>query len=773
MLNSTRQTLSDTDYVTMVRSVYADSQTMIYGGLAAAIGALVSGLHTGSVVLFGFAIAFLVVGVARYLDMRAFRQKDLAPADKAEAWHWEIRSIIGGGVFAGLNGAWCLFAFAGLHDSFAQLTATTLSVGTFIGIAGRNFGLSRLVLIQTLLIAIPLAGGLVLEGNIYYVLLGLILIPLFASMYRVAGTVRRLLLSAMHGRVDATKLAEELDSALSTMPLGLFMIDREGQVLVINDRAREMLEIADDADVVGRPAAGLIFFAMSRNILTKATAHLLIAELSAGDDNKLIIDLAGDRHCEVTSCTRNDHTVLMLEDISDRVLAETRLNAMARYDSLSQLPNRSFFSEQVSARLSEFAAWDQPAPVMVIMIDIDDFKHVNDTLGHPAGDRLIHQVAERLSGLFGQSSLVSRFGGDEFIIFRTGEVSQTIAEEDAAAISAALRVPFDLGIDEGMVTASIGIVLVDGARTNLEDVLTRADLALHNAKAHGKACWSVFQDEMDTEYRQRQQLKTQLHSAIEKGQLFVTYQPIVDIRTRQLVGCEALIRWRHPELGIISPTVFIPLAEETGDITNLSRFVLAAACRECLNWPDHMSVSVNLSATDFRTTSVEQMIAEVIETVGLPSERLIVEITETALIEEPEKVSHALANMRGMGVGTALDDFGTGYSSLGYLTTMSFSKIKIDRSFTRDIASDERALRLLRSVARLSDDLDMTVTVEGVETEEQLQVIIDATSIQHAQGYLFGPPLAARDIGELIQRMTHGTDERVALPDSVAKQALT
>ena len=753
MFDSSRQTLPDTDYVTVVRSVYADARTMLYGAMGAAIGAVGSGIRADSVALVAFGIAFVVVGLFRYLDMRAFEIQGLEPDDAALARKWEIRATIGGAMIAALHGGWCFFSYVGVDDTFAQLSSTTITVGTLVGVAARNFAIVRLVTLQGILISVPLALGLMLTGDLYHVFLALILIPFFLSIHRIAGNVRRLLLTALRGRMQATRLADELDSALSTMPHGLCMIDGSGRVLVINDQALKMLDIEDSTSVIGRPAADLVFIAMSKRIVSKATAQLLVAGLSDQDSAKLVIDLADGRHMEVTSSSQNGHTVLMFADITDRVLAEARINAMARYDNLTQLPNRTFFSEQVRARLGELAAWDVSTPVMIAMVDIDDFKHVNDTLGHPVGDRLIRQVADRLSGLFGDSALVSRFGGDEFVIFRTGDVTTALAEEDAAAISAALRVPFNLDIDEWTVTASIGLVVADGSSIDLGELLTRADLALHDAKAEGKARWSMFHDQMDIDYRQRQLLKSQFQHAIDQGQLFLTYQPIIDIRTRGIIGCEALVRWRHPELGIVSPALFIPLAEETGAITALSRFVLAEATRQCMTWPEHMSISVNLSANDFRVTSVEQMVAQSIETAGLPAERLIVEITETALIEEPDKVSQALSALRGMGVGVALDDFGTGYSSLGYLTTMSFSKLKIDRAFTRDIATDERARRLLISVARLSRDLDMTVTVEGVETEAQLEVIIENTSIEHAQGFLFGPPLAAKDIDELIEHM--------------------
>ncbi len=754
MFDSARKRLPDADYVSIVKSLYAERTAIAVGAAVTTAAAVSTLLHTGAYILSIFAVVFVVMGVIRHMLGIAFDRAAREGLTADQAAVWERRLTLATCTLALNYGMWSFTSLVFVEDPFAAYASTSVSIAMMIGLTTRNFAADRMVTIASMCLSLPLAAGLLLQGEIFYAVIGVLLMPFMFSYRKLAADVRKIFLAAVRGRLEASRLAGELDSALATMAHGLCMIDDDGRVVVINDQARHLLQIEANEDMVGRSVAELIQLSMTRRVITKATAQTMIAEFSENQNTKLVIELANGRHCEVTSSTRFNHTVLMFEDITERVLADAKITAMARYDSLTQLPNRYFFSEQTKARLSEFAAWGQPAPISLAMIDIDDFKHVNDTFGHPIGDLLIRLVADRLSGLFGDQALVSRFGGDEFVVFRSSGATQAMAEEDAEAITAALRVPFNLGANECIVTASIGITLADGAKTDLDDILTRADLALYHAKAHGKACWSVFHDQMDVDYRKRQQLKAQLHGAIEKDQLFVVYQPIIDIRTRSLVGCEALVRWRHPEFGIISPALFIPLAEQTGTITDLTRFVLATATRECLNWPEHMSVSVNLSANDFRSVSIERMVSETLETSGLPADRLVVELTETALIEEPEKASRVLAALRSIGVQAALDDFGTGYSSLGYLTTMSFSRLKVDQSFTRDIATDTRARKLLVSLARLASDLDMIVTIEGVETEDQLNVIMNHTGIEYAQGFLFGPPLPAKDIAELITRLT-------------------
>jgi predicted signal transduction protein with EAL and GGDEF domain len=299
----------------------------------------------------------------------------------------------------------------------------------------------------------------------------------------------------------------------------------------------------------------------------------------------------------------------------------------------------------------------------------------------------------------------------------------------------------------------VGVVTSTDPLEDLDGLMTKADLALYKAKGSGKAQAQVFRDEMDTAYRYRQRLKAELRAAVEANALTLAFQPLIDLKSRKVVACEALARWTHPTLGTIPPGLFIPIAEETGLVSDITRWALRTAAAECANWPNDISVSVNVSARDFRNADVEEMVSSALTSSGLPPHRLEVEVTETALIEERDAATKILSSLGKRGIGIALDDFGTGYSSLSYLQALPFTKLKVDRSFVMDITSNPRSLKLLSNVAQLGKDINLTVTAEGVETEEQLALIQAHTKVDQIQGYLFGVPLPRREIAELIDRM--------------------
>jgi predicted signal transduction protein with EAL and GGDEF domain len=347
---------------------------------------------------------------------------------------------------------------------------------------------------------------------------------------------------------------------------------------------------------------------------------------------------------------------------------------------------------------------------------------------------------------------VARLGGDEFVIYR-GDIDAEDADLDSNAILSAFNAPFPIMGESLSTNVSIGIVTSATSEDALDGMMTKADLALYKAKAGGKAQAQLFHDEMDTAYRYRQRLKTELRACVAAGGLTLVYQPLVDLKTRRVVACEALARWTHPTLGSIPPSLFIPIAEETGLISDITRWVLKTAALECRNWPEEISISVNVSARDFRNADVEGMVHGALDESGLAAHRLEIEVTETALIEEREAATKILSTLGKLGVGIALDDFGTGYSSLSYLHSLPFTKLKIDRSFVMDIVTNQRSLKLLSNVAQLGKDINLTVTAEGVETEEQLALIIAHTQVDQIQGYLFGIPLPRREVGELIARM--------------------
>ncbi|RYG94738.1 MAG: diguanylate cyclase, partial [Alphaproteobacteria bacterium] len=347
----------------------------------------------------------------------------------------------------------------------------------------------------------------------------------------------------------------------------------------------------------GRPFAAMISAAAARGALPQRSSETLLDTVNEGGGGKVVLKLSDGQYCEVTVSARQDKTVLLFEDITERVKAEERINYMAHYDTLTGLPNRAYFTEQVEADLERRRHGKTQDVAMLMIVDVDDFKHVNDTMGHLIGDRVLVETSERLRRVLGADSLVARLGGDEYVVYRAGGVRLTDTVNDPDNILEAFRSTFEVGGEVFAVNVSIGVVTVTNTPDNLDDLMTKADLALYKAKGNGKGQAQVFHDEMDTDYRYRQRLKADLKQAVADGALSLVFQPIVDLKSRRVVSCEALARWHHPELGSIPPSLFIPIAEETGIISDISRWVLKAATAECRNWPEEVSVSVNISAT--------------------------------------------------------------------------------------------------------------------------------------------------------------------------------
>jgi len=380
------------------------------------------------------------------------------------------------------------------------------------------------------------------------------------------------------------------------------------------------------------------------------------------------------------------------------------------------------------------------------VFDLDDFKSINDTLGHPVGDGLIYAVAERLASFAAEDVKISRFGGDEFMIFFDRIADEADFTQKLDAIFHGLQGEVDVAGHCLRIQCSAGAVLEVVGETDVDNMIVKADLALYKAKDQGKDSWRLFETTMDVAFRNRQIMKADLRAAVEALELRVVYQPIVAMDTMRIASCEALCRWDHPQLGPISPAIFIPLAEEMGIISEISSFMLKAACTECAKWPDPITVCINLSAKDFRDHSIVEKVHDALASSGLESHRLEIEVTETALLDDKSLTREYLAELKALGVRIALDDFGTGYSSLSYLHTLPLDKVKIDRSFLMDVVRNERSLQLLRGIADLSRSLGLVVTMEGVETFEQLKVLALNVKPDLVQGFLFGSALTASGI---------------------------
>lgn len=742
------------DYVSIIRSVYGDRGAMLAGVFASALTAALTAYRTQSLALYLIVVAFIVIGLIRFINMRAFALAAIDNDDAEAAELWENRAVTTGSALALVYGFWCLFAMLLVEDPFAELASVSLSIAVMVGICARNFGLDRLVTLQMIGVIAPMSLGFFLHGDIYHPILAALLIVMLASFRKLAADIRKILLSAVHGRVEASRLAAELDMAMTTLEHGLCMLDERGVISVANERAVRLFAMVGLPDLIGRPF-GSVLADLGDNKTLPSTAIDRLADLiSTRVAGKVLLCLPGQRYYEVTVSARRERCVLLFEDISDRVASEERINFMARHDTLTSLPNRTYFSELASEDMNaRRLPGAEERMVSLTILDVDDFKHVNDTFGHIVGDQLLIQVTERLRAALPTGAILARLGGDEFVIYRGSIADVRAAEDDAAAMQAAFAAPFALDGLILSVSVSLGVATGAVASEVLDDLMTKADLALYSAKGDGKARSQLFHAQMDIDYHYRQRLKTDLREAVRNGALTLAFQPLLDIKSRKVVSCEALARWNHPELGFIPPSTFIPLAEEMGLISAITAWVLQRATQQCMQWEGDVGVAINISARDFRVSNLTSLVDNALANSGLSPARLEIEVTETAVIEEREIAQRVLTEFSHKGIGIALDDFGTGYSSLSYLNALPFTKLKIDRSFVNDIAHNARSLRLLSNVARLGRDLELTVVAEGVETEAQLNTMLAHTEVQQVQGYFFSRPVQECDIGALIERM--------------------
>ena len=434
------------------------------------------------------------------------------------------------------------------------------------------------------------------------------------------------------------------------------------------------------------------------------------------------------------------------EDITEKRQTELKIEHMAHHDSLTNLANRVRLNERLDQALAQ--SGDRQS-VAVHHLDLDRFKAVNDTFGHHAGDNLLKIVAGRLRDLVRGCDTIARMGGDEFVIVQAPISGPVEATALAERMIAAIGEPVMIDGHQAGVGASVGIAVGPGDGPSPEKLLRNADLALYRAKADGRGTFRFFEAGMDEHMLTRLAMEQDLRKALPSGEFELYYQPVVNLQSGAISGFEALIRWNHPQRGLISPATFIPLAEETGFIVPMGEWVIRQACLTAAQWPDHLHVAVNISASQFRNTGLMQVIVNSLAASGLSPTRLEIEITETVLLQDKEATLAILHQLRALGIRIAMDDFGTGYSSLTYLQSFPFDKIKIDRSFVKDITENAGSLNIVRAVASLANGMGMTATAEGVETNEQLDRIT-AEGCTEMQGYLFSRPLPARDIERLF-----------------------
>jgi diguanylate cyclase (GGDEF)-like protein/PAS domain S-box-containing protein len=541
-----------------------------------------------------------------------------------------------------------------------------------------------------------------------------------------------------------------LDVALDNMSHGLCLFDAQNRLELVNRRFFEIFGLPHDKIQPDTTFREILELSVTSQNHCGKTVDQLLAEQSSfmrtHANGTHFYELSGGRTvaCAYTT-TSHGGWVATYEDVTERRQAEEKIMHMARHDALTNLPNRVQFRENMEQSLSSGETF------AVLYIDLDRFKSVNDTLGHPIGDALLCAVTKRLQLMVRGADTVARLGGDEFAIIQLG-ARPTDASELAARIIDEIKESFDILRHQVIIGTSIGIAIAPTDGREPDQLLRNADMALYRAKSEGRGTYHFFQPEMDAQMQARHSLELDLRKALLAGEFELCYQPLVDLDGDRVSGFEALVRWNHPQRGVIGPSDFIPVAEEIGLIVPIGDWALKQACRDAMTWPSELTVAVNLSAVQFRSPALALSVTAALGATGLSASRLELEITESVLLQDNRAVLDILHQIRKLGVRISMDDFGTGYSSLSYLRSFPFDKIKIDRSFIRELGKENDCVAIIQAVIRLGRSLGMITTAEGVETKEQLE-ILRVEGCTQVQGYLFSPPRPAIEIPVLLQKL--------------------
>jgi len=755
-----REELPPRIYAALVDSMCQNFWPMFVGTVCATAAALMTALKTGNPWIWPCAALIVVIGTASAFQMRKYERRTevLTPEQATEL---EPRYMIGAVFYAGALGLWCAVVILGSNDPVAHMLCSTVTIGYTAGGAARNYGRPLIVQLHILLACGPMSIALLIHGDYYYVGLAVLLVLFFIGLKQINLSLHSIFVKALEASEREAAIAAQFDTALNNMPHGLCMFDANGRLAVMNYRFGDMMGLKDDLIGSGASAADVVAACLKAGTITAASADTIISQAGKGQKAEVVTLYSKNSEERALAWTFqpmvDGGTVVLVEDITARRNAEARTGHMARFDELTGLPNRVHFRDEIGQMLASRNA----RLSALLFIDLDQFKQVNDTLGHPSGDKLLCAVTARLRRLLRPEDFVARFGGDEFVVFQRGLQST----EDAASLARRIvdRLSERYEIDHHLVEigASIGIAMTS-PDTSVDVLLKNADMALYRAKADGRGTFCFFRDEMAHTVETRRVLELDLRHALAHEEFELYYQPLVNLKSGRISTCEALLRWNHPTRGAVSPADIIPVVEDMGLVVDLGRWILRKACMECMKWPDPVSVAVNFSPQQFHQRDVMTEVRYALEVSGLPAHRLEIEITESSLLRNTQWTLDVLTQLREAGVRISLDDFGTGYSSLSYLHNFPLQKVKIDRSFLEDIGS-HRPLTLLRGVARLSADLGMSVVVEGIETNEQLELISAEGTVTEAQGFLFSRPVPAPRVRELL-KASHGAVTKGVIP---------
>jgi diguanylate cyclase (GGDEF)-like protein len=745
--------LPDEIYIGFVDGLLTDIlPVVLLSAVAVTCGEITAAVAAKSLILGAAAPAQLLIASVRLHFAR--RHAKNVPSPSVEIARMRER-IFSTGAVVSLTAlsSWTLLAFCVTDNNFAHFTGVSMTTAYAFSLMSRSYAIYRGVNLQLFGAFAPLAMAMIIAGGAYPVGIVVGIAPLVLYMKAYAKRLRANFMAVVATQQQAAMLAARLDMALNNMSHGLCMLDPGGRLVLLNDQALKMFNLRPDDAPVGAHVKSALGRLVASRVIAEPQFARLASILATGDGNGvdfvIPLETLDKRAFEITvHRMKSEGTVLVIQDVTERRNAQAEINRMARFDSVTELPNRRCFEEQLALALRR----DTGDGLTVMFLDLDDFKQVNDSLGHRTGDKLLVEIASRLSAIIGPLDLVARWGGDEFVILHHHTPGQLETHAVAKRIIDEINRAVIIDGSEVIVGASIGSASAPRDGTSPDALLSKADIALYAAKADGRRVWRAFEQEMDAKIQIRRLIELELRAAVATDQIEVYFQPIVSVATRRIVGFEALARWHSALLGAVPPSEFIPIVEEIGLMEEMGAAVLMRACKACAGWPDEVSVSVNLSSTQFRSGNLEKTILGALAAANLAPDRLDLEITESTLLEDRGDTRRTLDALRAQGLRISLDDFGTGYSSLSYLLSFPLDRIKIDRSFTMGLGIQERASVLVEGVSAMSRRLGMSVLIEGVETAKQMRMIEMLGTIAEAQGYLFSRPVPESAVNGLLQR---------------------
>lgn len=753
-----------------VRALYASYKQSVFGFICHVFTSVIAFGATGDNAYLLCLLAISIVFGVRTWHF-AIYEKEHSPDkehDNAFSIKWESRYMAWACSIAVWMGVFGFYSVIFHTFSVPTYLAIGASFGTLASTVGRNFGSKKLTAYVLFFSIVPLAIAMMIAGllqsNFWLFSVAIVFAPFILVSKTSAREVYAIVDTNLQSRLEAEELALVLKLALNYQPTGMMMLDGEGKIAVLNETGKKMLKLSqlDEKDSLVGASFELLFETVRKQFSASSEdfepLRLKLRGLLDGLEDKTIVTTPEGLHFEFRVNHLNDvengddlqGAVIVFTDITPQVNDEIKMAKLANLDALTHVPNRRHWNDMVELASSKMRKGER---IAICVLDINQLKLINDTMGQIAGDAAIKQIADKLDEIRDFDKIVGRYGGDEFVIAFPGIKS---TDDISAIFDQVFNKVNGIYIVHGHaidIRLSGGVYVHKTGRFILTEAFSRADHALRKVKNMPTRAWTEFTRSMEMEYQRTLQIKAALREDISETSLKMLYQPMFLPDGSAFDCCEALARWVHPDLGEVGPAEFIEIAEEIGVIQMVTKAILLRACKDCATWPGNSTVSVNFSTLDIAHPEVLSMVKACLSESGLDPKRLHIEVTETVFVNDFHNMSRTLKSLQRLGVKIALDDFGTGYSALSYLTKLNFDKVKIDRSFVINLPNDEQAQLLFNGMVALSKSMKFDVVVEGVETEEQLEVVTQSGQVDRIQGYIFSRPQTSENI---IQRLTDG-----------------